>query len=157
MVIIVFLHMLRVFFAGAYRPPKQFNWVIGVLLFILTLLLSYTGYLLPWDQLAYWAVTVGTNIAGYTPLLGKEIQFLLLGADQISSNTLIRFYVLHIVILPSILLILLGVHIWRVRKDGGISPLIRSKSKRGRNGLPAGHKRLTSNSIEAVEKNKHEA
>lgn len=133
MVIIAFLHMLRVFFAGAYRPPKQFNWVIGVLLFMLTLLLSYTGYLLPWDQLAYWAVTVGTNIVGYTPFIGEEIQFLLLGADQISSNTLIRFYVLHIVILPGALFILLGVHIWRVRKDGGISPLLRSKNKGGGN------------------------
>ena len=129
MVAIVFLHMLRVFFAGAYKPPKQFNWVIGVCLFLLTLLLSYTGYLLPWDQLAYWAVTVGTNIVGYTPVVGRDLQYLLLGANEISSNTLIRFYVLHIVILPGALFTLLGVHIWRIRKDGGITPLLHRFSR----------------------------
>jgi len=136
MVAIVFLHMLRVFFAGAYRPPKQFNWVIGVFLLLLTLLLSYTGYLLPWDQLAYWAVTVGTNIVGYTPVVGRDLQYLLLGANEISSNTLVRFYVLHIVILPGALFTLLGVHIWRVRKDGGITPLLHRPRKENPPGDP---------------------
>ncbi len=120
MVIAVFLHMLRTFFAGAYRPPREFNWVIGVLLLILTLLLSYTGYLLPYDQLAYWAVTVGSNIVKYIPLVGQEIRFLLLGGHVIGEYTLIRFYVLHCVILPLALTGLIALHFWRIRKDGGL-------------------------------------
>ncbi len=121
MVITVFLHMLRVFFSGAYKPPREFNWVIGVLLLILTLLLGYTGYLLPYDQLSYWAVTVGANIVGYIPLIGKEIRFLLLGGNQIGEYTLIRFYVLHCVILPLFLTLLVALHFWRIRKDGGLN------------------------------------
>ena len=120
MVALVFLHMIRVFFAGAYRPPREFNWVIGTCLLLVTVLLSYTGYLLPWDQLAFWAVTVGTNMARAVPLVGEDISFLMLGGNQIDENTLVRFYVLHCVILPMILVLGLAVHIWRVRKDGGI-------------------------------------
>lgn len=120
MVIAVFLHMLRVFYAGAYKPPREFNWVIGVMLFVLTLLLSYTGYLLPWDQLAYWAVTVGTNMARATPLMGEKFRFLLLGGNIISENALVRFYVLHCVILPLFMTGLIAVHFWRIRKDGGL-------------------------------------
>ncbi len=121
MVLAVFVHMLRVFYAGAYRPPREFNWVIGVLLLILTLLLSYTGYLLPYDQLAYWAVTVGANIVSYVPFVGKEIRFLLLGGNNIGEYTLIRFYVLHTVILPLALSALVALHFWRIRKDGGLA------------------------------------
>jgi quinol-cytochrome oxidoreductase complex cytochrome b subunit len=120
MVALVFLHMIRVFFAGAYRPPREFNWVIGTCLLVITVLLSYTGYLLPWDQLAYWAVTVGANMAKAVPLMGDDISFLLLGGNQIDENTLVRFYVLHCVLLPMVLAIGVAVHIWRVRKDGGI-------------------------------------
>ncbi|HWR83914.1 MAG TPA: cytochrome b N-terminal domain-containing protein [Candidatus Deferrimicrobium sp.] len=120
MVALVFLHMVRVFFAGAYRPPRQFNWVIGVSLFVVTLLLSYTGYLLPWDQLAYWAVTVGTNMADATPLIGHKIKYLLLGGYSLNENALIRFYVLHCILLPAVLYMLVAVHVWRVRKDGGL-------------------------------------
>jgi quinol-cytochrome oxidoreductase complex cytochrome b subunit len=120
MVAVVFLHMVRVFFAGAYRPPRELNWVIGVVLFVLTILLSYTGYLLPWDQLAYWAVTVGTNMARAVPLAGDEISFLMLGGNQIDESTLVRFYVLHCVVLPMLVVGGLAIHIWRVRKDGGI-------------------------------------
>jgi len=120
MVGLVFLHMVRVFFAGAYRPPREFNWVIGVFLFISTILLSYTGYLLPWDQLAYWGVTVGTRLARAVPVVGNEISFLLLGGNQVDESTLVRFYVLHCVMLPLALVVGLAVHIWRVRKDGGI-------------------------------------
>ena len=123
MVIVVFLHMLRVFYSGAYKTPKQFNWVIGILLFLLTLLLSYTGYLLPWDQLAYWAVSVGTNMVETTPLVGEQIKYLLLGGNEVGENTLIRFYVLHVFVLPMIMAVLIGLHFWRVRKDGGVSPL----------------------------------
>jgi quinol-cytochrome oxidoreductase complex cytochrome b subunit len=120
MVITVFLHMLRVFYKGAYRRPREFNWVIGVFLFLLTLLLSYTGYLLPYDQLSYWAVTVGANIVKYVPVLGKSIRFLLLGGNEIGEYTLVRFYVLHCVILPVMMTSLIGLHFWRIRKDGGL-------------------------------------
>lgn len=120
MVALVFLHMVRVFFAGAYKPPRQFNWVIGVGCLLITVLLSYTGYLLPWDQLALWGVTVGTKLADAVPLIGKDISFLLLGGNRVDENTLVRFYVLHVAILPAALMLLVSVHIWRVRKDGGI-------------------------------------
>lgn len=118
MVIVVFVHMLRVFYAGAYRAPRQFNWMVGVGLLLLTLGLSFTGYLLPWDQLAFWAITVGTNVAGYVPVLGDRARQLLLGGPDVGANALLRFYVLHIYVLPALLVLLLGVHIWRVRKDG---------------------------------------
>jgi len=121
MVIAVFLHMLRVFYNGAYRRPREFNWVIGVFLLLLTLLLSYTGYLLPYDQLSYWAVTVGANIVKYIPVVGKSIRFLLLGGNEIGEYTLVRFYVLHCVILPLMMTSLIGLHFWRIRKDGGLS------------------------------------
>lgn len=120
MVALVFLHMVRVFFAGAYRPPREFNWVIGVGLFVVTLLLSFTGYLLPWDQLAYWAITVGTNMASAVPVIGDDIRFLLLGGNTIGENTLLRFYVLHCIALPLAAIMLMSIHIWRVRKDGGV-------------------------------------
>lgn len=120
MVISVFLHMLRVFFKGAYRPPREFNWIVGVILLIITLLLSYTGYLLPYDQLSYWAVTVGANIARYVPLFGEKLSFLLLGGNYIGEYTLVRFYVLHCVILPVFMVMLIALHFWRIRKDGGL-------------------------------------
>jgi len=120
MVALVLLHMIRVFFAGAYRPPREFNWAIGVMLLLVTILLSYTGYLLPWDQLAYWGVTVGTNMADAVPGMGHQIKFLLLGGQTVNENALLRFYVLHCVVLPLFLTMLVSVHIWRVRKDGGI-------------------------------------
>jgi quinol-cytochrome oxidoreductase complex cytochrome b subunit len=121
MVITVFLHMTRVFYHGAYKPPREFNWVVGVVLLFLTLLLSFTGYLLPWDQLALWAVTVGTNMGGYTPVFGDQVSFVLLGGIQVGGPTLLRFYVLHVLALPFIIVIFMAVHFWRVRKDGGIS------------------------------------
>ena len=118
MVVVVFLHMLRVFYAGAYRAPRQFNWVVGVVLLLSTLGLSFTGYLLPWDQLAFWAITVGTNVAAYAPVLGGDAQELLIGGPEVAGATLLRFYVLHVYVLPAALTVLLAVHIWRVRKDG---------------------------------------
>ena len=120
MVITVFLHMLRVFYKGACKPPREFNWVIGVVLLIITLLLSYTGYLLPYDQLSYWAVTVGTNIVQYIPITGEKIRFLLLGGSEIGEYTLVRFYVLHCIILPLFIVLLIALHFWRIRKDGGL-------------------------------------
>jgi quinol-cytochrome oxidoreductase complex cytochrome b subunit len=120
MVFLVFAHMFKVFYRGAYRPPRQFNWVIGVFLLLITLLLSYTGYLLPWDQLAYWAVTVGSNIAKAVPVMGKQIRFLMLGGNEVNANALLRFYVLHCAILPLAAVLLIAVHFWRIRKDGGL-------------------------------------
>jgi cytochrome b6 len=121
MVVAVFWHMFHVFFRGGYKPPHEFNWVVGVVLLLLTLFLSYTGYLLPWDQLAFWAITVGTNIIGYMPFLGQPIRFLLLGGHIISGNALLRFYVLHCIVLPLLAVGLIGVHFWRVQKDGGLT------------------------------------
>jgi quinol-cytochrome oxidoreductase complex cytochrome b subunit len=121
MVLSVFLHMSRVFYHGAYKPPREFNWVVGVLLLFLTLLLSFSGYLLPWDQLAFWAVTVGSNMAGFVPVVGAQVKFALLAGVEVSAATLLRFYVLHVLALPFILILFLAVHFWRVRKDGGIS------------------------------------
>ena len=121
MVLTVFLHMARVFYHGAYKAPREFNWVIGVILLTLTLLLSFTGYLLPWDQLALWAVTVGTNMMGYTPVFGDQVRFVLLGGVEIGTDTLLRWYVLHVLMLPFVAVIFMAIHFWRVRKDGGIS------------------------------------
>jgi quinol-cytochrome oxidoreductase complex cytochrome b subunit len=121
MVLAVFLHMCRVFYTGGYKHPREFNWVIGILLWILTLLLSFTGYLLPWDQLAYWAVSVSTNIVGAIPLIGDKIQLILLGAKEPGQEALTRFYALHIAALPLVMTILIGIHFWRIRKDGGLS------------------------------------
>ncbi len=121
MVITVMLHMFRVFMTGSYKPPREFNWSIGVIMLVLTLLLSFTGYLLPWDQLALWAVTVGTNMMGFTPVFGDSVKFVLLGSKEIGNDTILRWYVLHVLLLPFVIVIFMAVHFWRVRKDGGLS------------------------------------
>jgi cytochrome b6 len=120
MVFLVFAHMFKVFYRGAYRTPREFNWVIGVVLLLITLLLSYTGYLLPWDQLAYWAITVGSNIASAVPVMGNKIRFLMLGGNAVNANALLRFYVLHCMILPLAAMFFVAIHFWRIRKDGGL-------------------------------------
>ena len=126
MVVAVFLHLVRVFLTGAYKngtargQHREWNWVIGVVMLVLTLFLSFTGYLLPWDQLAFWAVTVGTNIAASIPLVGPQIRELFIGGRTIEQPTLIRFYVLHVIVLPGILGALFAYHMWRIRKDGGL-------------------------------------
>ena len=121
MVLSAILHMVRVFYTGAYKRPREFNWVVGVVLLILTLGASFTGYLLPWDQLAFWAITVGTSVATYEPLMGKTIQKLLLGGPEVGQAALTRFYGLHIMIIPGLLLLIISLHLWRVRKDGGLA------------------------------------
>jgi quinol-cytochrome oxidoreductase complex cytochrome b subunit len=141
MVITIWLHMYRVFLTGSYKPPREFNWSVGVILLVLTLFLSFTGYLLPWDQLAIWAITVGSNMArahpfvgyegpgsallkiGDVPLIhpGADARFLLLGGKAVGETALLRFYVLHCVAVPLAVALLIAVHFWRVRKDGGIS------------------------------------
>ena len=121
MVFFVFLHMMRVFYHGAYKPPREFNWVVGVVLLFLTLFLSYTGYLLPWDQIAYWAITIGFNFAESAPVFNTVSKLLIFGGLEVGQNTLLRFYVLHVVFLPLTAAFFLAVHFWRIRKDGGIS------------------------------------
>jgi quinol-cytochrome oxidoreductase complex cytochrome b subunit len=121
MVIVVVLHMARVFYTGAYKPPREFNWVVGVFLLILTFAASFTGYLLPWDQLAYWAITVGTSVAGYEPLMGNSIRAILLGGSEVGQEALTRFYAFHILIIPAAIALLTSLHLWRVRKDGGLA------------------------------------
>ena len=131
----VFFHMCRVFYTGAYKPPREFNWVVGVILFVLTLILGFSGYLLPWDQLAFWAITVGANIAGKADYIsdilagfglpnlhfGIATKYVLLGGDTVGQEALIRFYVLHVALLPVILFGLIVYHFWLIRKTGGIS------------------------------------
>ncbi len=133
MVACVILHMARAFYTSAYKHPRQFNWIIGMALFVITLALSFTGYLLPWDQLAYWAVTIGANIAqspqeltdalGVTQYfdVGRMQKELLLGSHYVGQEALIRFYVLHVIVLPVITSVLIGVHFWRISKDGGLA------------------------------------
>jgi len=128
MVLVVFVHMCRVFFTGGYKEPRQFNWVIGVSLLLLTLGLSFTGYLLPWDQLSFWAITVGSNIAGYAPWIGEDIRYLLLGGNVIGPGAVLRFYVLHCVVLPGAALALVAVHFYRVRRDGLSAPPVADRS-----------------------------
>lgn len=127
MVAIVFLHMVRVFLTGAFKngvavnQNRPLNWIVGIVLLLFTLLLSFTGYLLPWDQLAYWAITVGTNIASSAPIFGEPTRYVLLGGTTIEQATLIRFYVLHCFLLPLAVLWLVAYHVWRIRKDGGLA------------------------------------
>ena len=121
MVLLVFWHMCHVFYRGGYKPPHEFNWVVGVMMLLLTLFLSYTGYLLPWDQLAFWAVTVGSNIISAAPVVGNKVRLVALGGHIVGENTLLRFYVLHVVILPLLAFLFIGVHVWRVQKDGGVT------------------------------------
>jgi len=120
MVLAVWLHMLRVFFTGSYSRPREFNWIVGCILGLLTIFMSYTGYLLPWDQLAYWGVKVGTEIARIAPG-GAIIRQILLGDSDVGSEALLRFYVLHVAVLPMIMTGLIGLHFWRIRKDGGLA------------------------------------
>jgi quinol-cytochrome oxidoreductase complex cytochrome b subunit len=120
MVFLVFVHMAKVFYRRAYRPPRELNWVVGVCLLLLTLLLSYTGYLLPWDQLSYWGTTVGSNIMSSIPWLGDKLRFTLLGGNTVNANALLRFYVLHTMILPLTVILLISIHLWRLHQDGGM-------------------------------------
>ena len=142
MVLVVFFHLLRTFYTGSYLGGRQLNWVIGVVMFIMVLLMSFSGYLLPWDQLSYWAVTIGSNIAAsareLTDLLGITgvidiggfFQRLLIGDETVGQAALTRFFMLHVIFLPVTMLVLTGVHFWRIRKDCGLSrPLVAKTQK----------------------------
>ncbi|MDH3443055.1 MAG: cytochrome b N-terminal domain-containing protein [Deltaproteobacteria bacterium] len=144
MVVVVLLHMARVFYTAAYRAPREFNWIIGMGLLVVTLGLSFTGYLLPWDQLAYWAITIGANIAQspreVTDALGITEWFdvgglqklILLGSEEVGEEALIRFYLFHVMVLPLILVALMAVHFWRIRKDGGLTRPLDADRRLGR-------------------------
>ncbi|MDH4063897.1 MAG: cytochrome b N-terminal domain-containing protein [Acidobacteriota bacterium] len=148
MVITVILHMARAFYTAAYRAPREFNWLIGMGLLVVTLALSFTGYLLPWDQLAYWAITIGANIAqspreitdalGITEMFdpGGLQRLLLLGSDTVGEEALVRFYLLHVMLLPLVAAMLMAVHFWRIRKDGGLAKPKDADHRLG--ALPAG-------------------
>lgn len=133
MVATMILHMARVFYTSAYKAPREFNWILGMSLFVLGLLFSFTGYLLPWDQLAYWAITIGANIAASPNELAAALNLprefylgdiqleLLLGAKSVGQSALTRFYLLHVMVLPIVFVIVLALHVWRIRKDGGLA------------------------------------
>ncbi|MBN1465811.1 cytochrome b N-terminal domain-containing protein [candidate division KSB1 bacterium] len=133
LVLVAFLHLVRVFYTASYLKGRTLNWIIGIAMLVVTLFLSFSGYLLPWDQLAYWAVTIGANIAasireltdalGITRAvdIGGLLKRILIGGEIVGQAALSRFYMLHVVFLPLTLLVLLAVHIWRIRKDGGLS------------------------------------
>lgn len=121
LVVAALLHLLRVFFTGGHRAPRELNWLIGLAMLLLVLGANFTGYLLPWDQLAYWAITVGTGILAYIPLVGDFFSRLLLGGPEVGAATLLNFYGLHISVIPVLMVLLMSFHFWRVRKDGGLT------------------------------------
>ena len=121
MIVVVALHMLRTFLTGSFKNERKFTWITGVALLILTLGLTFSGYLLPWDQLAYWAVTIGTSMAGAAPVIGEQLNIVLRGSTEIGADGLLRFYLLHIIGLPLIAALLLAVHYYRVARIHGIS------------------------------------
>jgi len=121
LIVVAVLHLIRVFVTGSYRPPRELNWLIGVVMLLLVLGANFTGYLLPWDQLAYWAITVGTSIISYVPLIGQWLSQLVLGGPEVGANTLLNFYSMHISFIPLAIFGLMSYHFWRVRKDGGLT------------------------------------
>lgn len=121
LVVAVVLHLLRVFFTGGHRSPRATNWIVGVVMLLLLLAANFTGYLLPWDQLAFWAITVGSSILTYIPLIGEFLSRLLLGGPEVGAETLLNFYALHISLIPISIVMLMSLHFWRVRKDGGLT------------------------------------
>jgi len=120
LLVIVFLHFLRVFFTGAFHPPRQFNWIIGLAMFLAVLTSNITGYLLPWDQLAFWAITICTGMLEYIPGIGQWLQSLIRGGSDIGPATLSIFFAIHTAVIPASLLILMPFHFWRVRKASGL-------------------------------------
>jgi quinol-cytochrome oxidoreductase complex cytochrome b subunit len=130
LLLVAFLHFLRVFFTGAYREKRKINWLFGLVLLVLIVFLNFTGYLLPWDQLAYWAITVSTNIAGYLPLIGDNLQRWIVGGDELNAGTLQTFFNFHTAVLPFLIVVISVYHFWRVRKAGGVLvPATNEKAK----------------------------
>jgi len=121
LVVTVFLHLMRVFFTGGFKDGRSTNWIIGVILLLIVVTFNFTGYLLPWDQLAYWAITVGTSLLSYIPLIGQAISNFLLAGTEVGQGALRNFYAIHVAVLPALLILFMSYHFWKVRKDGGIS------------------------------------
>lgn len=121
LVVTAFLHMLRVFFTGGFKQGRSTNWSVGIILLLVVIAFNFTGYLLPWDQLAYWAITVGTSLLDYIPVLGSAVSGFLLAGPEVGQGALRNFYAIHVAVLPAILILLMSYHFWKVRKDGGIS------------------------------------
>ncbi|HRQ37250.1 MAG TPA: cytochrome b N-terminal domain-containing protein [Chloroflexota bacterium] len=140
LVVTLFLHLLRVFYTAGFKDGRATNWTIGIILFLVVLAFNFTGYLLPWDQLAYWAITVGTNLLSYVPLVGQAMSNFLLAGPVVGQGALRNFYALHVAVLPALLILLMSYHFWKVRKDGGIS---QPKEEIGENGRPRPVERLT--------------
>jgi quinol-cytochrome oxidoreductase complex cytochrome b subunit len=130
LVVAAFLHLVRVFLTGGFKQGRFVNWLIGIGLLLLVLLFNFTGYLLPWDQLAYWAMTVSTTMLGYIPWFGETIRHLVLAGPEVGQGTLSNFYAFHVALLPVVGAAALGYHFWRVRKDGGISQPVRQEGQR---------------------------
>jgi quinol-cytochrome oxidoreductase complex cytochrome b subunit len=120
LILVVVLHLLRTYFTGAYHPPRQFNWVIGLALLLCVIASNFTGYLLPWDQLSYWAITISTGMLEYVPLAGDWLRRLARGGAEIGQPTLTTFYTLHTTVVPVLILTLMAFHFWRVRKARGV-------------------------------------
>jgi len=120
LLLLAFLHFLKVFFTGAYRDLRKINWLFGLLLLVIIVFSNFTGYLLPWDQLAYWAITISTNIIGYLPLGGESLQTMIIQGKELNAGTLQTFFTYHTALLPFLLLALVLYHFWRVRKAGGV-------------------------------------
>lgn len=118
MIAAVMLHMMRIYFMGAYKKPRELNWVVGVSLLLITTTFGFSGYLLPWDQLAFWATKIGTGIAGSIPVIGVYISLILVGGTDIGAETLTRFYAIHVLILPATIVVLLVLHFLMVRLQG---------------------------------------
>jgi len=123
MTVFVFLHMLRVFFYGAYKAPRDFNWITGIVLLLLTLGFGFTGYLLPWNQISYWATTVGTEIPSAVPIAGDLLKMLIRGGTDVTQATLTRFFAVHVLILPASIAAFLIGHFLMIRKQGISGPL----------------------------------
>ena len=121
LVVTTFLHLLRVFFTGGYKKGRTMNWFVGVALLLIVLAFNFSGTLLPWDQLAYWASTVGTSLLGYIPVIGNPLSRFILGGPVLGQGTLRNFYAIHVAALPILMAIMISYHFWKIRKNGGIS------------------------------------
>ena len=115
------MHLIRVFLTGGFKKGRATNWLIGIVLLLLVVAFNFTGYLLPWDQLAFWAITVGTSLLSYVPLVGTAVTNFLLAGPEVGQGALRNFYAIHVAVLPAVLILIMSYHFWKVRKDGGIS------------------------------------
>ncbi len=129
LVVTTFLHLLRVFYTGGYKKGRAMNWFVGIALLLIVLAFNFTGYLLPWDQLAYWASTVSTSLLGYIPLIGRELSKFIMGGNIVGQGTIRNFYAIHVAALPILMAATLAYHFWKIRKNGGISQPVQAERK----------------------------